>query len=323
MNAEEIQLLDTIEHRHNENKWSPFSVFARYYGLVLGMFSGICFATCAFLVKLAKPTDPLLIVWFRSALQFTTFLLFCVYYKSWESIRGSKEIILIIVNSIFVTAALCLAFIAAQNIDVADANSIIFSAPLIVSVLAYFFLQEPCGYLTVVTVIIAVVGSLFSARPSVIFGINTDFTSNRVVGNACAFLSAISMSCYYVIIRNLADISSFLILCSSAATSLVTTSVYIAVIWPPVVLPITTNQILSVIAVAVFGIQAHLMLTKALQLERASSVSIFRMVDVPCCFLLQYIFLGQIPTVYSFIGAALICSSVIISLFSNRKSSSN
>ena len=64
---------------------------------------------------------------------------------------------------------------------------------------------------------------------------------------------------------------------------------------------------------AVLSFYAQLLLTKALQLEEASLVSVTRSSsEVICAFVFQIFLFGQLPDVYAIIGSVLVTSSVIL-----------
>lgn len=64
---------------------------------------------------------------------------------------------------------------------------------------------------------------------------------------------------------------------------------------------------------AILSFYAQLLLTKALQLEEASLVSVTRSsAEVVYAFLFQVVIFGQIPDIYACIGAVLVTSSVLL-----------
>jgi drug/metabolite transporter (DMT)-like permease len=59
---------------------------------------------------------------------------------------------------------------ALQYLNIADAIVISTSAPVFVSILAYAFLKEKCGVLSIITAIVTLVGVIIIAKPPIITG---------------------------------------------------------------------------------------------------------------------------------------------------------
>lgn len=214
MNESTQRLLNSFAHQEQDVA-GFFSRYSRHFGLLLGALSGICFSACTLFVRLAAPVNPILILWVRAALQSIISFCFVVYSKSWKSINDKKEAFFIFLNSIFVTGTVYASFSAAQMINVADLNAIVFSSPLLVAVLAYIFLKEPFGFLKAFAVLLAVIGSTFSARPQFIFCSSYVLNSKKMLGNVLAVFSSVMVACYYIAIRKLCHIPTFFILATS------------------------------------------------------------------------------------------------------------
>lgn len=64
---------------------------------------------------------------------------------------------------------LSLLYYSFRELPLGDATTIIFSSPVIVIALSFFFLKEPCGVLRVVVVCTLFMGVVLVARPPFIF----------------------------------------------------------------------------------------------------------------------------------------------------------
>lgn len=69
-----------------------------------------------------------------------------------------------------------------------------------------------------------------------------------------------------------------------------------------------------IIGLALFSFSGQILLTRALQIEQCSTVSIARTSDIVFAFIWQIVFFNELPTLYSLAGAVIVIMAVVLSV---------
>lgn len=100
-------------------------------------------------------------------------------------------------RALFGFLAFLTSYLALFYISFSDSSSILFSAPVFVSIFACILLKEECGVFQVACVIFTIIGVFMVSRPSFIFGGTEEdvFTaSERIIGVVLSLVACITMS---------------------------------------------------------------------------------------------------------------------------------
>jgi drug/metabolite transporter (DMT)-like permease len=141
-------------------------------------------------------------------------------------------------------------------------------------------------------------------------------TTAAAVGVACAVGSAFTNAGSVIQTRRLTD--------SEHTASIVFYFSLICAIAGAVTLPFvwytpTLIELTALIAIGVLGGASHIMLTESYRYAPASVVAPFDYTSMLWAFLIGYIFLGEVTTVYLFVGAGIVVASGLFVIWRERQ----
>lgn len=192
---------------------------------------------------------------------------------------------------------------------IANASAIQQAVPLAVTLGAALFLKEPIGWRRCAAIIVGFVGVLIIVRPD-----PQGFTTAALLSIACMFVT---------VARDLAtrcinkDVPSLMVTVCTA----VSISIFGALLteplggWQPVSLTSFSHILLASVLVLI-GYQATIL---AMRTGEISFVAPFRYVSLIWSALLGLLFFGEVPDVWTFIGAAIVIASGIYTFYRERK----
>jgi len=218
------------------------------------------------------------------------------------------------------TTSLLLSFYAFRRMSLADASIIIFSTPVFVACFAKIFLKEPCGVFNAVTIVLTLIGVVLITRPPVLFN-NHDEPSFEVEalleqkydiwGPVAAISATLFGANVYILLRALKGLHYSVIMANFGAFALVYTLIVSssvgALCWPT-----CGRDRFLVVLLGIFSFLGQILLTMSLQVEQAGPVAIARCSDIVFAIIWQIIFFNETPTAYSFLGALLVITSVVL-----------
>ena len=269
--------------------------------MVLGAF---WFSVMSLGVKLAGQRLPSIeIVFVRGVI--TLGLSYWLVRRAGLELPGRRPGMLVI-RGLFGSLALICFYFSLVHLPLADATVIQYTNPIFTAVLAAWVLGERMSPRAVVFVATSLAGVILVARPSFLGGTSATIEPVHV---AIALLGALSSASAYVMVRRLRGIDHPLV---------------IVLYFPLVTVPLTFPFVLAGWTwpspwewVVLLGIGAstqagQVYMTRGLQLEaagRATSVGYLQIVFAAVWGLLIF---GEMPDVWSFIGAAVIITSTVL-----------
>ncbi|KPM02547.1 solute carrier family 35-like protein 2 [Sarcoptes scabiei] len=139
--------------------------------------------------------------------------------------------------------------------------------------------------------------------------------SNQLLGTLYS-LGATFIGCFvYIIIRKLKDVDKYVILFNFSIISMIE-MIIIDYFFFDFDLPQTGWNSYLLVLIGILSFYAQLLLTRAIQIEEAGVVSVVRTSsEAFFAFFLQITFFGQIPDVFTIIGAILVLSAVFLLSF--------
>jgi drug/metabolite transporter (DMT)-like permease len=200
---------------------------------------------------------------------------------------------------------LCL-YHAIQTISLADATSIVFFAPVLVTLLAGWFLKEKVGTTEWLAVGIGFIGVLFIVRPGF-------RDPNPALLIAC--LGAICLAFYFVLTRALKGHDS-------EQTTLFHTTFAGAVILT-LLLPVwwqqpTASQWLFLVVTGLLGASGHFLLVKAFHMASASLLSPYLNAQLVAAALISLIFFDDLLGWPFYLGSLMIVGAGLMVWFHQR-----
>jgi drug/metabolite transporter (DMT)-like permease len=203
-------------------------------------------------------------------------------------------------SAVFFTSNVC--FIAALPlVSLATASSIMFTAPIIVTMFSVLFLGERIGAWRWSAVGVGFAGALVIVRPG-----SEGFNAGALLVVGAAFCYA----CYQLLTRRLTahDAADTQIL-YTAIVGATLTSVIVPFVGR---LPDSGAQVLSFIALGCLGALAHFLVIQALKRAPASVVAPIGYTELVGASFLGYAVFGELPAATTWIGAALIVGSGLL-----------
>ncbi|MGA7490696.1 MAG: DMT family transporter, partial [Xanthobacteraceae bacterium] len=206
-------------------------------------------------------------------------------------------------------------FAALARLPIVDATAISFVAPLITVALSAAVLKERVRVYRWSAVIVGFIGIL------VMLGPHFDLASyagaaGTTAGLAFAIGGAFCNSGSVIQTRRLTQTETtssivfyFSLICALAGLAT----------WPLGWLVPTWAALVALVAVGLCGGLAHILLTESYRLAPASLVAPYDYTSMVWAFLLGYVFFGELPTIFVFIGAAIIAGAGLFVLWRERR----
>ncbi|XP_076358877.1 solute carrier family 35 member G1-like [Tachypleus tridentatus] len=284
-----------------------------FLGLLSSLFSSLFFSSASFIVAFVTNVDPIEILVIRSCIQLLTYVPVVIYNRtSFLGVKGERWFLCM--RAIIGTVSMGMGYYSFRLIPLADASTIIFSCPALVTLFACVLLREPCGVFQVFTVIITLTGVVLISRPSFLFGVTSIdqvSSAHRLQGSLTAFCSCIAAALAFITLRKLQKTSTSVVICVFSVASIAFGLIYLFIV-DNFTIPICGQDAILLVICGLFGTFGQFLLTTALKLEDAGPISLTRTLDIVLAFVFGISFLDQYPTWSSIVGALLVCSSVVL-----------
>ncbi|XP_058798046.1 solute carrier family 35 member G1-like [Phymastichus coffea] len=208
---------NNVENYREGTKWS---------GIFLAFLSGTFFTISAALVKSIKNVDPMVVLSIRAFIQIIVMTI-VGYISSINLIgpRGSR--LLVQTQGIVGGMTLSLLYYSFRKLPLGDATTIIFSSPVLVMVLSFFFLKEPCGVLRITVIGALITGVILVAQPPFIFRMHQ--LGYDIPGYICAILATFFTAINLVVMRKCSDIHYSVIVLNLSAWTIVSASLLFSI----------------------------------------------------------------------------------------------
>ncbi|XP_013793723.1 solute carrier family 35 member G1-like [Limulus polyphemus] len=306
-------LSDTVSsYPHTFNKNTEVIRKISFLGLLCSLISALFFASASFIVAFVTNVDPMEILVIRSCIQLLMYVPVVIYKKtSFFGVKGERWFLCM--RAVVGTVAMGMGYYSFRLIPLADASTIIFSCPALVTLFACVLLREPCGVFQVFTVILTLTGVVLISRPSFLFGVtSTDQVSSaqRLQGSLIAFCSCIAAALAFISLRKLQKTPTSVVICTFSIASIAFGLIYLFIV-DNFTIPICGQDAILLVLCGVFGTFGQFLLTTALKLEDAGPISLTRTLDIILAFVFGVSFLDQYPSWTSIVGALVVCSSIV------------
>jgi drug/metabolite transporter (DMT)-like permease len=247
------------------------------------------------------------ITWARYAGHFLFMLLFFAPRSGLDLLRSTQLPLQLIRSSLHCMSAI-MTFYALGFVSLPTATAISFAAPLMVTALAPLILGERVGLPQWLAVGAGFMGALVMVRPG---------ASGQNWAVLILLLNAGASAVIQLLSRKLARHDG-------AATSntymvlvgFVLMSVPLPFVWRS---PADTIDVLVFLGIGVSGGVGHYLLVRAFELAPAAFVSPFTYGQILGATLISYLVFGQLPDVWTWLGAAIIVASGLFILYRERR----
>jgi drug/metabolite transporter (DMT)-like permease len=247
------------------------------------------------------------ITWARYAGHFAFMLLVFVPRSGLDLLRSTRLTLQLIRSTLHCASAI-ITFYAIAFVALPTATAISFSAPLMVTALAPLVLGEKVDLTRWLAVAAGFVGALVVVRPG---ASGQDWAVLLLLVNAVAS-AAIQLLSRMLAQHDGAETSNtYMVL-----VGFVLTSLPLPFVWR---MPESTTDALVFLCIGLSGGIGHYLLVRAFELAPAAFVSPFTYGQILGATLISYLVFGQLPDIWTWVGAAIIAASGLFILFRERR----
>ena len=235
-----------------------------------------------------------------------SFPLALIFFK--KEIKFPKNISVQLFRGFFLFLSTVFFFYAISIISLAQALTLAFISPIIVTILSIFYLKEKVGIHRWSAVIIGFIGVLIIIRPGFL---DINFASIAAIGAGTAY------AFYIIYTRKLSFIDSPIV---TLLFTGVVGCILISIILPFYWINLDMRQLLLLILLASIGALAHFLIILSLRLGEASKLAPLGYFEISTNILVGYIFFGDLPDIWIYLGLSLIVfSGIYIFIRENKK----
>ena len=243
------------------------------------------------------------IIWWRSALAAVFLLLFCYYKGINLKIENNKDRWTFVLASIFMGAHWITYFYALKLSNVALGMLSLFTFPVLIALLEPLFTKVKFDPIHIVLGIIVLIG-IYILAP------DFDLKSSQLQGILLGLLSALCYALRILILKNK-------VVKYNGTMLMFYQVVILAILLVPALFLLDTENIktqypyvllLALLTTAI----GHTLFINSLKYFKASTASIIGSSQPIFGIIIAYFFLNEIPTIHTFVGGALILSTVVI-----------
>lgn len=268
-------------------------------GIVFIIMAGFFFSLMTFFVRLSGDVPTMQKAFFRNAVAVVVSIILLIKSKQKFYIKEGNGLN-IFFRCLFGTSGLICNFYAIDRLGLADANMLNKLSPFFAIIMSIFILKEKANKVEWISVFIAFLGALFIIKPS--FNMNSFY---GLVGLYGGFGAGVA----YTFVRKLGKMgerSIIIVFCFSCFSCLVTFP-YLVFAYSPM----DVWQLSTLIAAGIAATGGQLCITTAYTKAPAAEISVFDYSQIIFAAILGFIFFGEMPDVYSYIGYVLIIGIAI------------
>jgi drug/metabolite transporter (DMT)-like permease len=286
--------------------------------ILLKVASAMLFALMSALVRYLGETVPLgQQVFFRSAFAIPPVLLIYLWRGQLRSALRTSRPLGHVGRGMISVAGMFLNFAALARLPLSDATAISFAAPLITVVFAAFFLGERVRIYRWSAVMAGFIGVVVMLWPYFDVGhFSGAASATASIGAACAVAAAFTNAGSVIQTRRLTS--------TETTSSIVIYFSLICAVGGLATLPfgwiVTTGpQLSALVGLGILGGLAHVLLTESYRHAPASVIAPFDYSTMIWAFILGYALFGEVPTVYVFVGAAIVAGAGLFVIWRERQ----
>ena len=234
--------------------------------------------------------------------------LFITYFFFNHHLRWPKNLQIQISRSLFLFLSTVFFFFAFSKISLAEALTLAFVSPIIVTILSIFLLNEKVGIRRWTAVFLGFVGVLIVVRPGF----------NEInIATVAALSAGVCYAFYIVSTRKLSSIDNpLLTLTFTGLSGAILISLVVPFFWTW----LSYSQWLILISLAIIGTACHLLLILSLNYAEASKLAPLAYFEIVTNVFIGYYYFNDFPSRWIWLGLLFIVSSgIYISFRENRK----
>lgn len=263
------------------------------------LFSAFSFSSMQIIVKLLKNIPLMEKVFFRNII--SLIIAFVIIKKDNLRYLGLKENRhLLFYRFLFGFSGVILFFYTTSEMMAADAAMLNKLSPIFVTIFAHMFLKEKINKTNIISLILSFAGAVLVIKPSF---------SMSVLPASSGLVSAALSGAAYIFITAIGEKES--IYTTVFFFSLLSVLSSIPFFLYSFVVPSLTDLFL-LIALGTLAAAGQIAMTYAYKYSEASDISIYDYTNIIFSSFLGFIFLSELPDIYSIFGGVLIISAAVI-----------
>ena len=228
-----------------------------------------------------------------------------IFFK--KELKFPKSLPVQLWRSFFLFLSTIFFFYSISIISLAQALTLSFISPIIVTILSIFFLNEKVGLHRWLAIFLGFIGVIIILRPGYI---DINFAS------ISALAAGVSYAFYILYTRKLSFTdSAFVTLIFTGSIGFLIISFIVPFVW----INLNLHQVLFLILLASIGTFAHFLIILSLRLGEASKLAPLGYFEITTNILVGYVFFDDLPDIWIFIGLLLLVVSGIY-IFIREKS---
>jgi drug/metabolite transporter (DMT)-like permease len=288
-----------------------------FKAILLKLGSALLFALMQALVRYLGEIIPLgQVVFFRSAFAILPVLVIYAWRRELAAAVHTQRPFGHLARGMLAVVGMFLNFAALARLPLVEATAISFATPLITVAFAAWFLGERVRIFRWSAVVIGFAGVIVMLWPHLNWAHFALGSATTAVGAVCALAGAFTNAGSVIQTRRLTDseTTSSIVLYFSLFCAIAGLLTYPFGWHSP-----TWLQLAALVAVGLLGGLAHLLLTESYRFAPASVIAPFDYSMMIWAFLLGYAMFGELPTVYVFIGSAIVAAAGLLVIWRERQ----
>jgi drug/metabolite transporter (DMT)-like permease len=266
--------------------------------VLLVIASGVLFVIMNAMVKAMIVTlEPMVVIWGRYF--FHVAFVLVVFPKAIMGVFRTGQVAVQIGRSALLLGSTIANFLALALMSLADVAAIIFTAPILVALLAVLMLKERVGAWRWVLIGLGFSGALIIVQPG---------GDSFGLGALLAFGCTVCYALYQITTRIVREAEPIVSLLYGGLVGVVVITLLVPFFWQT---PTATEWLLLVV-IGSLGAGGHLLVILALQRAEASKVAPFTYVQLVWAMLASLVVFGDVPGLTTLIGAVVIVTSGLL-----------
>ncbi|MFN4087923.1 MAG: DMT family transporter [Alphaproteobacteria bacterium] len=269
-------------------------------GIACSLAMSVCFATIDATAKLlAQDTPVIQVVWGRYVFHFLFLAAFVFGATGLRRLTQTRRLGLQLTRSVLLVGSTASFWLALVYLPLAQAITIGFASPLILTALSVPLLGERVGRYRWTAVVVGLVGVAIVVRPGL---------GSMHWAVALPLLTAVLYALYQIATRVLSHTDDAMAtLFYTGLGGLIVSSIAVPFFWQPPGM----MQWLGFVWLGLLGAAGHTLLIKAFSLAPASLLAPFGYTSLIWATILGYLLFAEVPDLWTLVGAAVIIGSGI------------
>ena len=280
----------------------------KYKAIVYMILSAFCFAVMNLLVRMSGDIPAFQKSFFRNLV--AVFFALVILLKNGSGFRWKKgNLKFLLLRSAVGTFGIVCNFYALGQIPLSDASMLNKMSPFFVIVFSWMILKEKLTLVQGTAVFVAFVGTLFIIKPS--------FQNVELLPSAIGLFGGMCAGFAYTMVRILGQREE------PGARIVFVFSAFSCISMLPFLIfdyhSMEWQQLLMLLGAGLAATGGQFSITAAYSNAPAREISVYDYSQIIFATMLGFVFLGEVPDIYSVVGYVIICAMAVLTFMYNNK----